>query len=410
MPKVRSDRQAETRDVVLGLTLVFGRIGVRTGRLAFLPARVVLRLPVIGSMLGRTGESLAAEGRSARARGLGQLEATAGEVLASSKMGRTVDQALAGPLPESVARSIVERDVVERVVDQVLASTDLEAAVEAVLEHAATERLVQDTLASPGFERIATNAADRLLASKLTEHVIQSPEMESVVEEIASSPAVRAAFLRQTTTLGDEIAAGLRRRMESLDDAGEGAVRGWLRRPVKAKAEPSAGDLARGYGGLGARGLAFAADFAIGTLVFLAAAALVGLVTWLSGGLGPGLLAELLASFGWVIVLGAYLVLFWTVAGQTPGMRLMGLRVTDHRGSPPRFWRSFVRLLGLVLAIIPMFAGFLPVLFDHRRRALQDFLAGTIVRVEYAASPTEPVAREGADSDRRETAGEPARG
>ena len=359
-------------------------------------------------MLGRTGESLAAEGRSARTRGLRQLEAAAGEVLASPEMGRTVDQALAGPLPESVAGSIVERHVVERVVDQVLASTDLEAAVEAALEHAATERFVQDTLASPGFERIATNAADRLLASKLTEHVIQSPEMQSVVEEIASSPAVRAALLRQTTTLGDEIAAGLRRRMESLDDAGEGAVRGWLRRPVKP--EPSAGDLPYAYGGLGARGLAFAADFAIGTLVFLAAAALVGLVTWLSGGLGPGLLAELLASFGWVIVLGAYLVLFWTVAGQTPGMRLMGLRVTDHRGSPPRFWRSFVRLLGLVVAIIPMFAGFLPVLFDHRRRALQDFLAGTIVRVEYAASPTsEPLGREGADSDRRETAGEPAR-
>ena len=31
------------------------------------------------------------------------------------------------------------------------------------------------------------------------------------------------------------------------------------------------------------------------------------------------------------------------------------------------------------LAIIPVFAGFLPVLVDGRRRALQDFLARTIV-------------------------------
>jgi hypothetical protein len=38
-----------------------------------------------------------------------------------------------------------------------------------------------------------------------------------------------------------------------------------------------------------------------------------------------------------------------------------------------------VRLIGLLLAIIPMFAGFLPVLFDRRRRALQDYLAGTVV-------------------------------
>jgi uncharacterized RDD family membrane protein YckC len=38
-----------------------------------------------------------------------------------------------------------------------------------------------------------------------------------------------------------------------------------------------------------------------------------------------------------------------------------------------------VRLVGLVLAIGPMFAGFVPVLFTERRRGLPDFLAGTVV-------------------------------
>jgi uncharacterized RDD family membrane protein YckC len=361
-------------------------------RFALLPARVVARSPVIGSVLGRTEENLAAAGRSARVRGLSQLAETAGDVLASAEVGRTVDQALAGPLPETVARSLVERHVVERVVEQVLASTDVEAAVEAALEHAATERLVQETLASPGFERIATGAADSLLASNVTEHVIESPEMQRLVEEIASSPAVRAALLRQTTTLGDEVAAGLRRRMESLDDAGERTVHGWLRK--SAKPETSVRALPSGFGGLGARGIAFAVDFAVSTLVFLVAAALVGLVSWVTGGLGPGLLAKLLASAGLVTVLGTYLVLFWTVTGQTPGMRLMSLRVTERRGAPLRFWRSLVRLIGLVLAIVPLFAGFLPVLFDRRRRALQDFLAGTVVRTEHAALPAdEPVAQ-----------------
>ena len=41
--------------------------------------------------------------------------------------------------------------------------------------------------------------------------------------------------------------------------------------------------------------------------------------------------------------------------------------------------RSFVRFVGLILAIVPLFAGFLPVLVDGRRRALQDFLSGTVV-------------------------------
>jgi uncharacterized RDD family membrane protein YckC len=41
--------------------------------------------------------------------------------------------------------------------------------------------------------------------------------------------------------------------------------------------------------------------------------------------------------------------------------------------------RAFVRALGLALAIIPCFLGFVPALFDRRRRALPDYLAGTVV-------------------------------
>ena len=38
-----------------------------------------------------------------------------------------------------------------------------------------------------------------------------------------------------------------------------------------------------------------------------------------------------------------------------------------------------MRLVGLVLAIVPLFAGFIPVLFTERRRGLPDFMAGTVV-------------------------------
>jgi uncharacterized RDD family membrane protein YckC len=37
-----------------------------------------------------------------------------------------------------------------------------------------------------------------------------------------------------------------------------------------------------------------------------------------------------------------------------------------------------------VIAIIPLFAGYLPVLFDSRRRGLPDLLAGTVVVYEDA--------------------------
>jgi uncharacterized RDD family membrane protein YckC len=353
-----------------------------------LPLRVAVRMPIVASVFDRTGTSLEAEGRAARVEALGRLEAVAGRALSSPEVGRAVDTALAGPLPEAVARSIVERHVIQRVVDEVLSRADLEKAIAAALDRAETERLVQETLSSPGFERLATRASDSVLASGLPEHVIESAEMQQLVEEIATSPAIRAALLRSSATLGTEVSAGLRRRMRSLDDAGERKLHSWL--PGRG---PTTND---DYGGLAVRGIAFAVDLAICTLVFLVGAAVGWLVSAIAGGLGPGWLQGLLAGFGWAIVVAGYLVLFWTVTGQTPGMRFMQLRVANRHGQPPGLARSLLRLVGLFLAIVPCFAGFLPVLVDRRRRALQDFVAGTVVLSDQALQrPLEAVAEFG---------------
>jgi uncharacterized RDD family membrane protein YckC len=91
-------------------------------------------------------------------------------------------------------------------------------------------------------------------------------------------------------------------------------------------------------------------------------------------------------AIGWMVVVGGYLVLFWSVTGQTPGMRAMHVRVVDANGDPPSLGRAIVRLVGLVLAIIPLFAGFLPVLVDDRRRGIHDMLAGTVVLYALAAA------------------------
>ena len=92
-------------------------------------------------------------------------------------------------------------------------------------------------------------------------------------------------------------------------------------------------------------------------------------------------------AIGWTLAVGGYMVLFWSVAGQTPGMRVMGVRVVDAHGNPPGFGRSIIRFIGLVLAIIPCFLGFLPVLIDDRRRGIQDMLAGTVVLYADTAEP-----------------------
>jgi uncharacterized RDD family membrane protein YckC len=58
----------------------------------------------------------------------------------------------------------------------------------------------------------------------------------------------------------------------------------------------------------------------------------------------------------------------------------MGVRAVCARGGEPvHLWTAVVRLAGMLLAALPLFAGFLLILIDDRRRGLQDRLARTVV-------------------------------
>ena len=146
------------------------------------------------------------------------------------------------------------------------------------------------------------------------------------------------------------------------------------------------------YAGVATRALAL--DVAIAHVIVFAGGAVLALVASLVGDLRLDTLGRVLAAGAWVTVVGVYLALFWTGAGQTPGMRIMGVRLITFDGRLPSVARSLVRLVGLGLAIIPLFLGFVPALVDGRRRALPDFLAGTVVLYGEADAPplAEPAA------------------
>jgi uncharacterized RDD family membrane protein YckC len=133
------------------------------------------------------------------------------------------------------------------------------------------------------------------------------------------------------------------------------------------------------YAGVATRAVALAIDAAVAQIIVFAGGAILALVGSLVADVRLDTLGRVLAAAAWVAVVGAYFVLFWSTAGQTPGMRLMGLRVMTRSGSHPGVTRSVVRVVGLGLAIVPLFLGFLPVLVDARRRGLHDLLAGTVV-------------------------------
>jgi uncharacterized RDD family membrane protein YckC len=81
---------------------------------------------------------------------------------------------------------------------------------------------------------------------------------------------------------------------------------------------------------------------------------------------------------------------YWTVAevlwkGQTPGKRLIGIRVVRQDGSPVGVFESAVRNLIRIVDFLPGFypVGLITMLIDKQNRRLGDLAAGTVlVRVE----------------------------
>ena len=85
------------------------------------------------------------------------------------------------------------------------------------------------------------------------------------------------------------------------------------------------------------------------------------------------------------VAMGLYLAIsllydigFWLLAGQTPGKRVMGVRVVRTDGKRIKFGNALRRWIGYTLSAI-LLLGYLWILFDNRRRGFHDKLAGTMV-------------------------------
>jgi uncharacterized RDD family membrane protein YckC len=81
------------------------------------------------------------------------------------------------------------------------------------------------------------------------------------------------------------------------------------------------------------------------------------------------------------ILLGAaYVIYFWTSSGSTPGKAIMGLKVVSADGggllSPST---AVLRYVAQIISAIPIFLGYLWVLWDPKHEAWHDKIAATKV-------------------------------
>ena len=146
----------------------------------------------------------------------------------------------------------------------------------------------------------------------------------------------------------------------------------------------------RQYGGFWRRLYAFTVDKIIlgfiGMILFFVGATAFGLgVSPRDMSADPEALLELggrvflLYQTVTVLLDMAYFTYFHGTTGQTPGKRLLGLRVVQETGEPIGLGTAFLRWVGYIVSALPMLMGFLWAGADRRKQGWHDKIAGTVV-------------------------------
>jgi uncharacterized RDD family membrane protein YckC len=82
-------------------------------------------------------------------------------------------------------------------------------------------------------------------------------------------------------------------------------------------------------------------------------------------------------GFGWWTLYFAILMPW--MKGQTPGKRMLGVRVVRLDGHPVSAWHAFERAGGYAAGVATGTLGFLQIYWDANRQAIHDKVAGTVV-------------------------------
>jgi uncharacterized RDD family membrane protein YckC len=259
----------------------------------------------------------------------------------------------------------------EETIVQAVESPAFERALERVLAGPVVEEAMERALDSPAVERAVTRAIDSEMIDRVWERLLASDEAQKLVERVAEAPEVRAAIAAQGVGLVSDVGRQISRAAARLDDTLESLVRRVLGRPRRTEPTRDAG--------LVSRFLAAVVDAALLNGAFVLAAALVALIArTVFGASDEASTPALVTGAGaWVGFGSLYLLAFWSLAGQTPGMRFLGLRLDADGEHRLGLRRAARRLVGLVLAVLPFGAGLVPILFSERRRGVQDRIAET---------------------------------
>ncbi len=240
----------------------------------------------------------------------------------------------------------------------------------------ALDRGVDRARDSEAAARATQRVLDSETAKRVWGKVLESEEAQKLVERVADAPEVRAAITAQGVGVLEDLRRGVRRATRRLDDGVERVARKILRRPVREQRPIYAGAVSRLVA------LAIDAGVVYGGLLLVSAAIALLVSALATGDQSAGAVVIAVGAFVWWMIAAAYLVLFWSGAGRTPGWPSSACGCSRQTARRSRRARRFRRLVWMVIAALPLLLGFWGVLFEERRCGWPDRRADT--RVLYA--------------------------
>jgi uncharacterized RDD family membrane protein YckC len=276
-------------------------------------------------------------------------------------------------------------EAVEEAIVRALSSPAVGRAIErAMAGHAEAAGLSSEEMA-----RIVKQVLESEAAAQAWGEVLESREVQMLIERIAEAPEIRSAIAAQGAGLITDIGVKLTRLTEAFDDALERIVR---------HREP---DSETNQAGLATRLVAFAIDFGLLFAIYsLASGVIASVVSFSFGGTLSLAGAIAIGVIGYLLG-GAILVLFWSLGGQTPGMRVLSIRLMQDGSRDVTLGRAIKRLFALALALLPLGLGYFWILRNPSRHAWHDTMTGTEViydeqqRAPYVAADATTGAHDG---------------
>ena len=124
----------------------------------------------------------------------------------------------------------------------------------------------------------------------------------------------------------------------------------------------------------GARLVAYIIDVLIQFGLFIALFLATGILLAIFWPLG------LIAGLAATAFLFLYFPYFWQKSGQTPGMKLMAIKVVrDKDGGPIGWGAAILRLIGYYISGAVFYIGYIWIFIDKRKRGWHDLIASTVV-------------------------------